>query len=72
VDVLPRPGNFSFADALAASLGLEQPACPAPFAVSYRVGESVPEGGTFIAVWRRPFQVGETLPPTGYGEHCDD
>jgi len=61
VDVLPRPADFSFADALAANLGLPQPPCPAPFAVSYRVGEPVPEG-TVLAVWRRPVQVGQILP----------
>jgi uncharacterized protein DUF4058 len=61
IDVLPRPAGFSFADALAANLGLAQPPCPAPCAVSYRVGEPVPEG-TVLAVWRRPFQVGHALP----------
>jgi hypothetical protein len=61
VDVLPRPADFSFADALAANLALDQVACPPPFAVSYRVGESVPEG-TIIGVWRRPMQIGSSLP----------
>jgi hypothetical protein len=61
IDVLPRPAEFSFADALAANLQFPQPACPAPFAVSYRVGEPVPEG-TIMAVWRRPVQIGEVLP----------
>ncbi len=61
VDLLPRPAGFSFADAIAVNLALEQPPCPAPFAVSYRVGESVPEG-TIIAVWRRPLTVGAPLP----------
>jgi hypothetical protein len=61
VDVLPRPVDFSFADAIAASLILDQPPCPPPFAISYRVGEPVPEG-TIVAVWRRPMQVGECLP----------
>jgi len=32
-----------------------------PFAVSYRVGESVPEG-TLLAVWRRPLTIGQPLP----------
>jgi hypothetical protein len=61
IDVLPRPAGFSFADALAANLGLTQPRCPAPCAVSYEVGESVPEG-TVLALWRRPLQVGQPLP----------
>ncbi len=61
IDVLPRPAGFSFADALAANLAFEQPPTPIPFAVSYRVGESVPEG-TIMALWRRPLQVGAALP----------
>ena len=61
IDVLPRPAGFSFADALAADLGFEQPPTPVPFAVSYRVGESVPEG-TLVGVWRRPLRVGDPLP----------
>ena len=61
IDALPRPAGFSFADALAANLGLAQPPCPAPCAVSYRVGESVPEG-TIVGVWRRPLQAGLPLP----------
>src|SRR5207247_625198 len=61
IDVLPRPEGLSFADALAANLGLSQPACPAPCAVSYRVGEPVPEG-TVLALWRRPLRTGQPLP----------
>ncbi|HKB03711.1 MAG TPA: DUF4058 family protein [Gemmataceae bacterium] len=61
VDVLPRPADFSFADAIAANLRFEQPPTPVPFAVSYRVGEPVPEG-TLLAVWRRPMLVGHPLP----------
>lgn len=61
VDALPRPAGFSFADAIAANLGFAQPPTPAPCAVSYRVGESVPEG-TVLAVWRRPLEVGHQLP----------
>src|SRR5262249_28760951 len=61
IDVLPRPAGFSFADALAANLGLAQPTCPAPFAVSYQVGEPVP-GGTVLSLWRRPLQVSQPLP----------
>jgi hypothetical protein len=61
VDVLPRPAGFSFADAIAANVGIEQPLCPVPFAVSYRVGEPVPEG-TLLARWVRPFHIGDPLP----------
>ena len=32
-----------------------------PFAVSYRVGEPVPDG-TVLGVWRRPVRVGDMLP----------
>jgi hypothetical protein len=61
IDVLPHPIGFSFADAVAADVGLEQPPCPVPFAVSFRVGEPLPEG-TYVAVWRRPMAVGQPLP----------
>lgn len=61
IDVLPRPAGFSFADGIAAGIGIEQPQCPVPFAVSYRVGEPVPEG-PLIAQWVRPFRIGDPLP----------
>jgi len=61
IDVLPRPAGFSFADALAANLGFEQRACPAPCAVSYGVGAAVPEG-TVLSLWLRPLEVGRPLP----------
>src|SRR5262249_3112162 len=61
IDVLPRPAGFSFADALAANIGFVQPPCPAPCAVSSRVGEPVPEG-TILALWLRSLQVGQPLP----------
>lgn len=61
IDVLPLPVGFSFADAVAANIGFAQPPCPVPFAVSYRVGEPVPEG-TLIARWLRPLRVGDPLP----------
>jgi hypothetical protein len=63
VDVHRRPLRFSFADQIAAELELQQPPCPAPFAVSYRVGEPAPGGGRFLAVWRRPLAFGAALPP---------
>jgi hypothetical protein len=61
IDVLPRPVGFSFADALNANLKFEQPPCAVPFVVSYRVGESVPDG-TLIGFWRRSLAVGSALP----------
>jgi hypothetical protein len=63
VDVHPRPVGFSFADGIARTLGIpNQPPLPAPMAVSYRVGEPAPEGGRFLAVWRKPLEVGKSLP----------
>jgi hypothetical protein len=62
VDVHRRPLRFSFADRIAEELQMEQPACPAPYAVSYRVGEEAPNGGRFLAIWRRPLTVGAPLP----------
>jgi len=63
VDVHRRPTSFSFADQIAAGLGLRQPPMPAPCAVGYRVGGPSPDGGRFLAVWRRPLTVGGPLPP---------
>src|SRR5205823_14486181 len=62
VDVHRRPLNFSFADALAQELQIEQPTTPAPLAASYRVGEPAATGGRMIAIWRRPLTVGQPLP----------
>ena len=65
VDVLPRPRGVSFADAIAAGLGMELPPLPPPFAVAYRVGEVIPVGedmGSLVGVWRRPLGVGQPLP----------
>lgn len=65
VDVLPRPRNFSFADAVTGGLGLELSPLPAPFAATLRAGEPVPVGddiGSLLAVWRRPLRVSEPLP----------
>jgi Protein of unknown function (DUF4058) len=61
IDVLPRPVGFSFADAVAADLGIDQPPVPVPFAVSYRVGEAVPEG-TLVARRLCPLRAGDPLP----------
>lgn len=62
VDVHRKPLAFSFADRVAAELGVAQPPLPTPFAVGYRVGGPVPTGGRFVGVWRRPLAVGEGLP----------
>ena len=60
IDVFARPAGFSFADAVSDDLGLGEPPTPPPFAVSYRVGEPVPEG-TLIARWVRPLRIGDPL-----------
>jgi hypothetical protein len=62
VDVHSQPLQFSFADALAKELQVEQPLTPAPHVVTYRVGEPAATGGRLIAIWRRPLQVGSPLP----------
>jgi hypothetical protein len=62
VDVHRRPAGFSFHDRITAELGLTRPSLPAPYAVSYRVGGPAPNGGRFLATWRRPLAVGEPLP----------
>lgn len=62
VDVHRRPLQFSFAERIAEELKMAQAPCPAPFAVSYRVGEEAPSGGRYLAVWRRPLTVGAQLP----------
>ena len=62
VDVHRRPLNFSFADALAQELDIEQPATPPPLAVTYRVGEPATTGGRLLAIWRRPLKAGGPLP----------
>lgn len=62
VDVHRRPATFSFADEIARALGMNQPALPSPNAVAYRVGGPSPDGGRFLAVWRRPLTVGDPLP----------
>jgi len=62
VDVHPRPLGFSFADRIAAELQFQQPVCPSPMAVSYRVGEPASTGGRILAIWRRPLTPGSPLP----------
>jgi hypothetical protein len=63
VDVHRRRRKFSFPDRIARELGFEQPPCPAPCAVSYRVGEPTPDGGHLLAVWPRQLTLGAP-PPT--------
>ena len=60
IDALPRPAGFSFADAIADDLGIAMEPTPTPCAVSFRVGEPLPDG-TLVASWRRPLQVGQPL-----------
>jgi hypothetical protein len=65
IDVFAQPPGFSFADAISADLGLGEPATPAPYALSYRVGAAVPrdEGmGTQVALWCRLLGAGQPLP----------
>src|SRR5262249_19288269 len=51
VDVHPQPVGFSFADSLAAALGISPPPCPPPLAISYRVGGSAINGGRLLGIW---------------------
>jgi hypothetical protein len=65
VDLLPRPAGFSFLNVLGAALGLSIPDTPAPFAVSFRVGDPVPNGNAespVIGVWHRALLPGQPLP----------
>jgi hypothetical protein len=62
IDVHRRPLAFSFADRIAEELHVTQPPCPAPLAVSYRVGEPAATGGRILAIWRRPLAAGAPLP----------
>src|SRR5204862_4843312 len=62
VDVHRRPLNFSFADRIAEELQIAPAPCPAPVAVSYRVGEPAAIGGRLLAIWKRPLGVGAVLP----------
>jgi hypothetical protein len=62
VDVHRRPIGFSFPDRIAAALSMEIESLPTPAAVSYRVGEPAPDGGRFLAIWRRSLGPDATLP----------
>lgn len=71
-DVHRRPAGFSFTDRIAAELRMNQPPVSAPFVVGYRVGGPSPDGGRFLAVWRRPLAVGNPLPPMRLWLSADD
>ncbi len=62
VDVHRGPIGFSFADRIAQELSIDQKPFPPPLAVSYRVGETAPMGGSFLAIWRRRSRWGLPLP----------
>jgi hypothetical protein len=65
LDLLPRPVGFSFLDVLGAALGLAIPGTPAPFAVSFRIGDPIPTENAespVIGVWHRALQTGQSLP----------
>ena len=47
---------------IAQELSIEQGPLPPPLAVSYRVGEPAPTGGSYLAIWRRSLKVGSNLP----------
>lgn len=62
VDVHPCPLGFSFPDDVAAAVQSPSPPCPAPCAVSYRVGGPAVTGGLLLAAWQRPLAIGAPLP----------
>jgi hypothetical protein len=62
IDVHRRPLSFSFADGIAGELQIVQPPLPAPSGASYRVGAPASTGGRMLAIWRRPFAIGQALP----------
>jgi hypothetical protein len=62
VDVFRRPIGFAFPEYIAADLGFEQPPCPAPCAIGYRVGDMAATGGRLLAVWPYALTIGAPLP----------
>jgi hypothetical protein len=63
VDVHPQPLGFSFAEAIAAALGVAIERCPSPLAASYRVGGPADAGGRLLGIWQRPLTAGAPFPP---------
>jgi hypothetical protein len=62
VDVHRRPVGFSFADALATEMQIEQTSLLPPLVASYRVGGPAAGGGRLVGIWRQPLVVGQPLP----------
>jgi hypothetical protein len=62
VDVHRHPLAFSFADRIAQELQITRPPCPAPFAISYRVGGPAATGGSLLGIWQRGLTVSAALP----------
>ncbi|MFO0848199.1 MAG: DUF4058 family protein [Gemmataceae bacterium] len=64
VDVHERFRDFSFADEVAARLGIpDEPPLAVPHAISYRVHPDRPGGFSAIALHRHRLTVGEPIPP---------
>lgn len=62
IDVHPYPQGFSFADALAAELQVDEPPLPSPMAVSICDGGALPDRGTLLEIWRYPLTPRRPLP----------
>ena len=62
VDVHATPRNFSLADEIAATLEYEQPPCPSPHAVAYRVGDADDGHGRSLATRRILLTIGQPIP----------
>ena len=62
VDVHPQPIKFSFADALAVALRVDEPPLPSPMAISFRDGGAVPDRGAIVEIWRWPLTPEKPLP----------
>ena len=62
VDVHALPSHFSLADKIAQALEYEQPSCPSPQVVAYRVGNADDGRGRSLASRRIPLIIGQPLP----------